>query len=89
MPANRSQIHLNKVEEFKAFLRRRGWTIVEPKGYYEVLRARHPEVAKPVIFYWRNGTDHLTVMYGMEAKLAAQFIGERRAARNLRTEVRS
>jgi hypothetical protein len=80
MPANRCVVHVSKIEEFKEWLRSRGYNIEDPKGFYEVVRARKPGRA-PVIFHKRDRTDHLTCMYGEPAKLGAMFVAESRRAR--------
>lgn len=82
MPYNRDLIHISKLDEFSTFLTSRGWVLEEPKGAFVVLRARHPKVAEPLVFYKRAHTDHLTCQYGLQATLAEQFIREQRQARS-------
>ena len=61
--ANRSRLHINKLEEFKEWLIKDGWEIGEPKGTWEVLRARKPSRKNPLIVYTKmDAKEHLSVM---------------------------
>jgi len=42
------------------FLESKGYQILEPKGLYEVLRAKR-ESEQPLILYKRDKTDHVTL----------------------------
>ena len=61
--ANRSTLHISKLEEFKKWLVKDGWEIEEPKGIYEVLRARKRGRQNPLIVYKKaDAKEHLSVM---------------------------
>lgn len=61
--ANRSLLHKKKLEPFKNWLLANGWKLEEPKGEYEVLRARYSEKQEPLIIYEKlDAKEHLTVM---------------------------
>jgi hypothetical protein len=49
--ANRHWLALSDIDNFKQWLMSEGWTIEPTKGYYEVVRARHPKMKYPLIFY--------------------------------------
>lgn len=51
--ANRSTLHVDRLEDFKAWLVEDGWDLEDPKGDYEVLRARKPDRKRPLIL-WRR-----------------------------------
>ena len=56
--ANRHTLSVNKLQEFKEWLKRNGWIIQEPKGFYEVLRADKKGRKFPLIVYWRKATNN-------------------------------
>lgn len=61
--ADRSRLHINKLEEFKEWLVKDGWEIQEPKGTWEVMRARKAGRQNPLIVYTKmNAKEHLSVM---------------------------
>lgn len=61
--ADRSRLHINKLEDFKEWLVKDGWTIEEPKGTWEVLRARKADRQNPLIVYSKkDAKEHLSVM---------------------------
>jgi hypothetical protein len=78
---NRNLIHLNKIEDFKAWLQSKGWTLEPTKDCFEVIRARKD--GELVIFYQRGGpkpmrqTEHLTA-WGTGYQLSVQYIREKR-----------
>lgn len=76
--ANRHLLAVNKLDEFKDWLIQNGWKIEEPKGYYEVLRARKNTERLPLIIYERAKENlvHLSVS-DWNAKYVAQFIYSR------------
>lgn len=47
--ARRNLLHKTKLEDFKAWLIQEGWKIEEPKGIWEVFRARANK--RIIIFY--------------------------------------
>ena len=61
--ADRSRLHISKLEDFKEWLVKDGWKIEEPKGTWEVLRARKAGRQNPLIVYTKmNAKEHLSVM---------------------------
>ena len=60
--ANRHTLHINKLDSFKKWLVKDGWTIAEPKGEWEVLRAKKVGRQNPLIVYQRMNKEHLSVM---------------------------
>lgn len=61
--ANRSRLHISKLEDFKEWLVKDGWEIEEPKGVWEVLRARRAGRKNPLIIYTKADVkEHLSVM---------------------------
>lgn len=61
--ADRSRLHITKLEDFKEWLIKDGWVIEEPKGQWEVLRARKEGRRNPLIVYCKmNAKEHLSVM---------------------------
>lgn len=74
MPANRSQIHKNKINLFKEWLVKNGWTLEDSKDVYVVVRARHADYKQPIIYFQRTGTNHLTVPFGLASQVAHDFM---------------
>jgi len=61
--ADRKRLHISKLDDFKEWLVKDGWTIDDPKGTYEVLRARKAGRQNPLIIYTKaDAKEHLTVM---------------------------
>ena len=61
--ANRHTLHISKLEDFKKWLVKDGWEIEEPKGIYEVLRARKYGRQNPLIVYTKaDAKEHLSIM---------------------------
>lgn len=61
--ANRHTLHISKLDDFKEWLVKDGWEIEDPKGIYEVLRARKPGRKNPIIVYKKLDTkEHLSLM---------------------------
>lgn len=65
--ANRCTLSVSKLGDFKEWLKRDGWIIQEPKGYWEVLRAVKQGRKRPLVVYKRmdtlrgNEIEHYTV----------------------------
>lgn len=57
--AVRNLLHINHLESFAKWLLKNGWKLEEPKGDYEVLRARKGKTFFPV--YRKHGSDHLPI----------------------------
>lgn len=61
--ANRYMLHISKLEDFKDWLVKDGWEIEQPKGTYEVLRARKSGRKNPLIVYTKaDAKEHLSLM---------------------------
>lgn len=61
--ADKHRLHISKLEDFKAWLIKDGWSIEKPKGTWEVLRARNSGRKNPLIVYTRmDAKEHLSVM---------------------------
>ncbi len=50
---DRHTLHLSKLDEFAEWAKSKGYLREETKGTYEVLRLRHYEGGKPLLFYAR------------------------------------
>ena len=75
--AMRSLLHKSKLERFGKWLESRGWTLQEPKGFYEVLRATAN--GKHTLVVWRRLEliEHYTVS-DKWAVLVREFIKNER-----------
>lgn len=51
---NRTVVKHGMLEDLKAYLQHSGWTIEEPAGEFEVLRARRNGYPRPLIVYDRS-----------------------------------
>lgn len=61
--ADRRRLHISKLDDFKKWLTTDGWNIEEPKGTYEVLRARKAGRKNPLIVFQKtDAREHLSVM---------------------------
>ena len=61
--ADRHTLHISKLDDFKKWLVKDGWEIEEPKGIYEVLRARKQGRKHPLIVYKKaDAKEHLSIM---------------------------
>lgn len=61
--ADRHRLHINKLDNFREWLIKDGWELEEPKGLYEVLRARKSGRQNPLIVYKKNSAkEHLSVL---------------------------
>lgn len=61
--ADRRRLHISKLENFKEWLVKDGWDIEDPKGIWEVLRARKSGRKNPLIVYTKmDAKEHLSVM---------------------------
>ena len=54
MVARRNLLALSKIEAFKDYLQRTGWTLETVKGTYEILRARKPARKEPLLVFVRD-----------------------------------
>lgn len=51
---NRTTVKHGMLEDLKEYLVRSGWTLEEPKGEYEVLRARKKDYPRPLLIHDRS-----------------------------------
>lgn len=71
---DRGLLTIKRLPEFSDYLVGLGWSIVETKGDYEVLRATHPKYKGALIVYKKmNAPMHYTT-HGIAMELARQFI---------------
>lgn len=52
--ANRHTLAISDLDNFKDWLIKEGWSVENPKGPYEVLRARHPKRKLPLIVHKKD-----------------------------------
>ena len=61
--ANRHTLHISKLDSFREWLVKDGWEIEDPKGIYEVLRARKAGRQNPLIVYRKaDAKEYLSFM---------------------------
>lgn len=51
---NRVTVQHGTLDDLRAYLVRSGWTLEDPVGAYEVLRARRPGYQRPLLVYNRT-----------------------------------
>lgn len=77
--ATRSLLHIKHKDEFIEWLKKDGFTIEEPKGEYEVIRARKGK--RILLVYERlEMKEHFTVR-GCDMKIVGAFFKERNMRR--------
>ena len=87
--ANRHTLHISKLEDFKKWLVKDGWEIEEPKGIYEVLRARTYGRQNPLIVYSKaDAKEHLTIM-DRDSGVIGAFLRDCRKPKTRGDEIRS
>lgn len=59
--ARRNLIHRKHLSLLRVYFRKNGWTLLEPKGIWEVFRATHPDHKRPVIVYKSFNEEHFTI----------------------------
>lgn len=68
--ADRRTLHRSHIDRLREWLINDGWNIEQPKGTWEVLRARKDGRKDPLIVYDRIDGEHLSVLdrdYGVIA----------------------
>lgn len=84
MSRSRCNLHVSRLPEFIEFCESLGWKQEDTKDYFEVLRMRHPQEAKPLIVHTRlatcrgNEPTHYTT-WGIGDLLTTKFIAHRKA----------
>lgn len=58
--ANRNTLHKTKLGDFTEWLIQDGWTIQQPKGFYEVLRAKKGKRTM-LVFSKLEAKEHYTI----------------------------
>ena len=87
--ANRHMLHISKLEDFKAWLAKDGWEMEEPKGDYEVLRARKQSRRNPLIVYRKSDAkEHLSLM-DRDAGVLGAFIRDSKKPRTNADRIRA
>lgn len=80
--ADRRTLHINKLEDFKKWLVNDGWRIEEPKGIYEVLRARKPGRKHLLLIYKKDSAkEHLSYLDRDEGVIRA-FLRDKKGEPN-------
>lgn len=59
--ATRNLIHHKHLPMLTAYFKYTGWTILEPRGMWEVFRANRLDHRRPIIVYRSFNTEHLTI----------------------------
>lgn len=76
--ANKHTLHRTHLPSFSKWLETNGWKVLEPKGYYEVLRAVHPHRRHPLLVYTQlRDPQHYTVR-DRDMPVVWRFLKERR-----------
>lgn len=84
--ANRHKLHINKLEDFTNWLVNDGWEIEEPKGMYEILRARKTDRRNPLIVYKKdNAKEHLNFM-DKDAGVVGAYLKEKKVKKTDETK---
>ena len=87
--ANRHTLHISKLEDFKKWLVKDGWEIEEPKGIYEVLRAKKNGRQNPLIVYTKaDAKEHLSIM-DRDSGIVGAFLRDCRKPKTRGDEIRS
>ena len=79
--ANRMILAINKIDEFKEWLIKKGYTIAEPKDYWEVIRAKSKDGKWLIVYHKIEPKVHYTVR-NADMPVVRAFISERRKAKN-------
>ena len=78
--ASRALLSINVLDEFKDWLKEKGFTIYDTKGIFEVLRAKKEN--KWVIVFLKTGArEHLSVR-DEDVRIVRKFIEERKEREN-------
>lgn len=59
--ARRNLIHRKHLSLLRVYLRNNGWTLLEPKGEWEVFRATRTDYKRPIIVYKSFNQEHFTI----------------------------
>lgn len=87
--ANRHTLHISKLDSFREWLVKDGWEIEEPKGIYEVLRARKSGRKNPLIVYRKaDAKEHLSLM-DIDRGVVGAFLRDCRKSKTNSDRIRS
>lgn len=87
--ANRHTLHISKLEDFKEWLVKDGWEIEEPKGIWEVLRARKSGRQNHLIVYRKaDAKEHLSIM-DRDSGVVGAFLRDCKKTRTNADRIRS
>lgn len=75
--ANRNLLHISKLEGLKEWLTKDGWKIEQPKGEYEVVRARKPGRKDPLIIYRKQKTREYLSIMDRDNSVVAAFLRDK------------
>ena len=78
---SRSMLHMNKLDDFREWLKTQGWLWQEPKSVYEALRmVRKGKYGNKTLIVHRkdSATEHLTT-WGESQVWLSKWLKERRA----------
>jgi hypothetical protein len=59
--ARRNLIHRKHLSLLRMYFRNTGWTLLEPKGPWEVFRANRLDHKRPIIVYRSFNSEHFTI----------------------------
>lgn len=59
--ARRNLIHRKHLSLLRMYFRKMGWTLLEPKGFWEVFRATRSDYRRPIIVYKSLNSEHFTI----------------------------
>ena len=71
--ATKNLIHRKHLSLLRVYFRKIGWTLLNPKGPWEVFRANSLEHPKPVIVYRSFNEEHFTIQ-DRDAKIFREFM---------------
>lgn len=80
--ADRRTLHISKLEAFKKWLVEDGWRIEEPKGIYEVLRARKPGRRHLLMVYKKDRAKEHLSMLDRDAGVLMAFLRDKKGVAN-------
>lgn len=79
--ANRHTLHVNKIDDFKEWLIKDGWSIQSNKGYYEALRAVKNRRTLIVYFRSSNRLQHYSVS-DKDAGVVRAYLRDKKGRKN-------
>jgi len=80
MSRSRNRLHKTKLKEFSDWLLWHGWAPEKCKGFYEVLRMRHPDQKELLLVYDRNDAKEHYTTFGISNDMLNKFLRLKRSA---------